>query len=92
MKEFLVIGGFLLVEVSEDVSDEFGDFNEIMEGKFLENIVNNGRCYELEYEKILIEEICEVIFWEVVELEIDFEVLFGKFYVDWDVLEKINVG
>lgn len=92
MKEFLVIGGFLLVEVSEDVSDEFGDFNEIMEGKFLENIVNNGRCYELEYEKILIEEICEVFFWEVVELEIDFEVLFGKFYVDWDVLEKINVG
>ena len=92
MKELSAIGGLSLVEVSEDASDESGDFNETMEGKLLENIVNNGRRYEPEYEKTPIEETCEATFREAVESEIDFEALFGKLHPDWDVSKKANVG
>ena len=92
MKELSAKGGLSLVEVSEDASDESGDFNETMEGKLLENIVNNGRRYEPEYEKTPIEETCEASFREAVESEIDFEALFGKLHADWDVSEKANEG
>ena len=60
----------------EGASDEISDFHETMEGKFLENLMNNRNDREQQQERTPVKEICEAFLKDGVESEIDFEVLF----------------
>ena len=63
---------------SEGASDEISYFHETMEGKFLENLMNNRNDREQRQERTPVEEICEAFLKDRVESEIDCEVLFRK--------------
>ena len=62
---------------SEGASTEISDFHETIEGKFLENLMNNRNDRE-QQQRTPVEEICEAFFKDSVESEVDFEALFKK--------------
>ena len=63
---------------SEGTSGEITSFHETMEGKFLENLMNNKSDREQQQERTPVEEICEAFLKDNVKSGVDFEALFKK--------------
>ena len=77
MKNLISKIGLLPVEDSTE-SKELSDFNETIEGKLLQDVINSRKGQELKEKRTPIEEICEAVHKNNVESEIDFEALFAR--------------
>ncbi|KAJ7334461.1 hypothetical protein OS493_014778 [Desmophyllum pertusum] len=90
MKELISKIGLLPVEDDEGASDDLSDFNETMEGKLLEDVINSRNDRELQDERTPIDEICEAFLRDNVESEIDFDALFERLEREATETEKEN--
>ena len=77
MNELICQMGLLPVDDTEVASAELADFNETIEGKCLETVINT-RNDRKEDKRAPIKEVCEAFLKDNVESEIDFEALFAK--------------
>ena len=78
MEDLISRMGLLPTFESQEGSGEISSFHETMEGKFLENLMNNKNDREQQQERTPVEEICEAFLKGSVESGIDFEALFKK--------------